>query len=227
MFGMPKHAHRAVFAFCAALLSATPGAYAKSAVGILTDVDGPLQPLLSPGTEIAHGQTLALTRQSTVSFVHYGKCEFVTVRGGSLVMNESDYRIEGGTVLAVETVSCPQARPALARSSEGAGTAAVVMRGLKSDGIQPIQSRPRIVLAGTAAADIVAVDLAENGRVIARLPVRRRQAAWGDGMPPLVPNARYMLRFVHSAGWSTSQPTVVSDNLKSDGRLPAVFVIDR
>jgi hypothetical protein len=213
-----------IAALCTASLVGVPDASAQRAAGILIDVEGAVEPALPSGTEMLEGQTLNLAPQSTVTFVHYHKCRFVALRGGSLRLEEAEYWVSGGSVLQVETVSCPHTRrPALARQAETSGIAGAVLR---SVAIQPIQSRPAIVISGAAAATVERVEFIHGERVVARVPVIDGRAAWPSGAKPLRQNAQYVARFFRQAATAVDVPVVVSASLKSDGRLPAVFVLE-
>jgi hypothetical protein len=206
-----------------ALGGATP-AFGQSAAAILVDVEGAMQPQLPPGTELAPGQTLALTSRATLNFVHYGACEFVRVFGGSLTIREKDYELTGGMVVQTERASCPTSRRrALQRGNEASGVGGLRLRNVSA---QQIQTQPRIILTGAAATDIVAVEVLELDRTLIRLKVEREQAVWPSELPPLRPGAHYTFRFIRRQGEATVLTALTSGNLTSDARVPAVFAIE-
>jgi hypothetical protein len=208
-----------------ALLFASPAA-AQRIVAILVDVEGPTEPAMPAGSEVPAGQTLKLGSRSTVNFVHYGTCEYVVVRGGTVVLNDAGYDASGGTILGREAASCPTARrPQLARGNEVSGLGGLRMRGVEP--AQAIPMRPRIVVAGVAAREVVAVEVAKEMRTIARMPVRGNNAVWPPDAPTLEPGLGYAVRLFYRGGATSSVPVTVSRDLKADATLPTVLIAER
>lgn len=185
-----------------------------------------MEPPLPAGAEVPAGQVLSLGPRATVNLVHYGKCEFVMLRGGSLLLKETGYELSGGAVLRTEVASCPASRrPQLARSGEVSGLGGVRLRNMAPP--QTMQTRPRIVVAGPAAPEIVAAEIAQGERVLVRLPVNGGKAAWPADVPPLQPGTGYAVRFLRRSGEVTAMSANVSRDLESDGHLPTVFALER
>jgi hypothetical protein len=205
------------------LLTAS-AATAQRAVAILVDVDGPLDPPLSAGVELSAGQTVALQPKTTASIVHYEKCEFVSFRGGALHLTETSFSVSGANNVQKESASCPSSRrPSLVRSNEASGMGGMRIRTIATP--QPVPPRPRILVTGNVV-NVVAAEVIDGDQVIARFPLRDGRAAWPSGQPALRPGSTYIIRFVRQNGEIAGVPVAVSDNLKSDRRVPAVFALD-
>ena len=83
-------------------------ANAAEPVALIVEINGEAKPSLSAFSEVSDGAELALEPGSRVTFLHYQRCEEVTVESGLLTMRAGTYRIVGGDIVRRTARGCPK-----------------------------------------------------------------------------------------------------------------------
>jgi hypothetical protein len=140
-------------------LSAAPfAAYAESGAGMVTKASGAN---VAPYSEIVSGSTIALGQTGSVTFVHYDTCREVTVTGGNVTVNETDYQATGS--VSETQQACPE-RVRIA--SKTASSGGLVIRGMSK--VTELGSYPSLALTGKRASAVSGIRfVAEDKSVVA------------------------------------------------------------
>jgi hypothetical protein len=190
-----------LLAFAAAAPLTIASAHAETGAALLVDVSGSPQPSLTPYSEVAPGQTLALGSDTTIKFVHYQSCKEVTVTGGSLKINGPDYQLTGGKIVSEVQQACPQ-QVKIAQTTAVAG--GLVMRGVLK--LTEVTSHPAFVIVGSKADTITTARFVDEAtQETMTLPVQNRHVAWAQGAPALKAGSSYKMTLLAN---ETAQLTV-------------------
>ncbi|WP_439815978.1 hypothetical protein [Zavarzinia sp. CC-PAN008] len=200
----------------AALAMGPAAAWAKTAA-IVLDVQGPTTPAVSAAQELQGDQTIELTDQTRLTFVHLDSCKMVTVVGGTVRLQEKRYMISGGEIER-ERKRCPaQVQVAAAGESSAGG---VVYRNFAQVAVFAV--RPSIMIAGAKAMSITQATVKQGNQTVATLPVSGARIAWPAAQPALNAEQEYELVLSTSDGKTISQKFRTADS--NDSADPAGLV---
>lgn len=186
--------------FAVAALALGAGAASATTAAIVLDVQGPTTPAVTPAQELAGDQTIELTDQTRLTFVHLQTCKMVTVVGGTVRLQENRYLISGGEVER-ERKRCPaQVQVAAAGESSAGG---VVYRSF--GGVPAFPVRPNILLAGANAQHITGATVKLGTQPVATLAAAQGRIVWPAAQAALAPDTDYELVLTTAAGKTISQ----------------------
>jgi len=180
---------------CCAVSVAPPCSAAETAAGIVMAVTGTTDPPMSLMSEIPADTPIRLGSSGTLTFLDYARCKLVTVAGGTLTLSRSDYRTDGHIESEADG-PCPHVYSV---NEPGGTTGGLVMRG----GLGPPRwaVNSEFVLTGERAGKLrgAAVYAEERPDTPAMtFEVRGGRLVTPAGLPPLMPNTRYILRLITS-----------------------------
>ncbi|MEP3112878.1 MAG: hypothetical protein ABJO52_02785 [Nisaea sp.] len=96
-----------IFATAMPLLTRSVGA--AEPVALIVGINGgATEPALQTFSEIQDGAELMLEQGARVTFLHYQRCEEVTVESGMLTLRTGSYRIVGGHIVGRTARGCPK-----------------------------------------------------------------------------------------------------------------------
>jgi hypothetical protein len=169
------------------LLIAMPALAAEpEAAGIVMKITGQTTPDLPIRTEILADTAIKLGPAAELTFLHYRKCKFVTVAGGTLELSDRDFTTDGKVEKEIPG-PCP-------RVYQLAGSAG----GWVARDLPPrLPVNPEIIFAGSRAdriaeAAVYAQD--QRDRPLFRLDLVDRRATEPAAAAPLTAEQRYVLR---------------------------------
>ncbi len=165
----------------AALAAANP-----KPAGLVLSYTG-FHPELAPYSEIMAGAEFDLGAD-TLSFVHYGTCDTVEVKGGRLKVGPDDFQA-GGTTKELGKGQCPEQ----VAIKTGGVSGGVLMRAALTPTVPP---RFDCVLAGRKSRDFSAVQIVDGSLVVTQLPLGARKIALPAILPPLKEGRTYRLVFM-------------------------------
>lgn len=155
-------------------------------VGLVLSYTG-AAPALAPYTELMAESEFDLG-SDTVSFVHYGTCKSVEVKGGKLKVGTDHYQAEGASK-ELGKDQCPEQVAVVARGVSGG----VLLRSAPSPEIPP---RLECVLAGNKRKAFAAVQVMDGSGVLLQIPLTGERIALPANVPPLHLNRTYKLNFI-------------------------------
>jgi hypothetical protein len=167
-----------------------PLARAQTAVALVLEVHGNVQPGVAPYQEIAAETQFTLADDARLVFVHYSTCRMVTAVGGSITFSTQAYTMTGGTKEAEKRVNCPRQ---VVLKAEGSA-AGIVIRGEAGAPALRLSTEPTFVLVGPRANDFAAVQITtKDGVMVLKAPLAGRRFQWPTGAAPLSADAVYAL----------------------------------
>ncbi len=199
-------------ALFACLLTIGPALAAESAAaGIVMKVTGQTTPDLPVRTEIPADTAIKLGPAVELTFLHYRKCKFVTVTGGTLELSDRDFTTDGKVEKEMPG-PCP-------RVYQLAGSAG----GWVARDLPPrLPVNPEIIFAGKRAdkiaeATVYAQDQRE--RPLFRFDLVDHRATEPAAAAPLIAEQRYILRMKMSDQPDPIEHSFVAVALGTGGSL--------
>lgn len=185
-------------------------------VALILELDGDTEPAVEAFGELAAGDTVRLSDEGTMLFLHYPSCAEVTVKGGRLVMSAERYTLQGGRIVGVDRARCPKT---VVLSQSGATGGVVIRSGGGKD--PKLGSRPEFVLAGLKTDNVAKVRIRRGDQRIADVALQSNNFMWPKSQADLPDGKGYVAELLDSAG------TVIQTldfEVTSRGR-PAVTVV--
>jgi hypothetical protein len=182
------HIPRCLSAALFACLSWMTPAYAAepAAAGIVMKVTGQTTPELPVRTEIPADTVIGLGPTAELTFLHYRKCQLVTVTGGTLELSDRDFTTDGKVEKEVPG-PCP-------RVYQLVGSAG----GWVARDLPPrLPVNPEIIFAGRRAdriAEAAVYVQDQRDRPLFRFELVDRRATEPAAAAPLTAEQRYVLR---------------------------------
>jgi hypothetical protein len=173
-------------------MCASSPAQSEEPAGIVMEISGETTPPLSAMSEIPGNVAIQLQPDTTLTFLHYARCELVTVTGGTLTLTRAGYHQEGKIDKEADG-PCPHIH-SLA-GEQGHSTVGFLSRGPSAVPLWP--ANMEIILTGTRADAVTALEIRTKGQpkqpplplVLAGLRAREPQ-----GTPSLQSGGHYILR---------------------------------
>lgn len=188
-----------MLALVAAVVLVPGAAAAAEPVALVLAVEGVAEDAPPQAfTEIADGAVVTLAARARLTFLHYRRCEEVTVQGGAdrvatLRFAADGFAAEGGRVVERLALRCPQ----LVQLDPADQTAGLMMRGLDALAV-PLE--PRFAVVGRRADRVVRVRLWRGDRKLAEIDPATPRFGWpADGIA-LRNGARYRLELLDADG---------------------------
>lgn len=142
-------------------------ASAAEPVALIVEINGEAKPSLSAFSEVSDGAELVLEPGSRVTFLHYQRCEEVTVESGLLTMRAGTYRIVGGDIVRRTARGCPKTSKASSSKEIGG----VLFRG---DNVLQLSPSATLIIIGPGSGDIAQARIeGRSGRVSGNVAVSR------------------------------------------------------
>ena len=142
-------------------------ANAAEPVALIVEINGEAKPSLSAFSEVSDGAELALEPGSRVTFLHYQRCEEVTVESGLLTMRAGTYRIVGGDIVRRTARGCPKT----SKASSSREIGGVLFRG---DNVLQLSPSATLVIIGPGSSDISQARIeGRSGHVLGSVDVSR------------------------------------------------------
>lgn len=166
-------------------------------VGLVMALSGEVTPPLSAMAEIPAGTPLHLSPGTQLTFLHYGRCQLITVSGGTVSLTRTEFATDG-QILSEKDGPCPRIH-FLTGSAAGTVSGGLVVRGPDAPPRWPLD--PTIIVAGGSSeglktAAIFAED--ETASALVQLEVSGHTLRFPAGHEPLATNGRYLLRLTVS-----------------------------
>jgi len=179
---------------------------AEAPAGIVMAVTGTTDPPLSMMTEIPTNTSIRLSGDAKLTFLDYARCKLVTIAGGTLTLSRTEYRTDGHIESEADG-PCPHV---YALSEPGGTTGSLVMRGGLGAPRWAVNSEFLLtgVRAGKLRAAAVYVEDHPDAPA-ATYEIRGGRLVEPPGMPPLLPNTRYVLRLTTSDQPKPSEITFI------------------
>ncbi len=171
---------------------------AQGAVALVLDVEGATTPMVTPYSELSNRSTISLRPDGQMSFVHYGACRMVTVKGGRLYVDARRYSLAGGQIVSEDKTDCPREQKLAAADGGAAVAAGVLMRG--AGGAPHLTPHPRIVLTGSKGGMLHTAELRKAGQALGSMTVHEHLASWPAGRPALAPGTDYVVHLASVDG---------------------------
>ncbi|HJU15365.1 MAG TPA: hypothetical protein VJ770_02745 [Stellaceae bacterium] len=181
-------------ALAALLAAATPCLAAAPPAGIAIAVTGKTDPPLSAMTEIPADTPIRLGNGAEVRFLHYARCQLVTVVDGTLTLSRSDYKTDGH-IESERNAPCPHVYTVNEPASAARTTGGLILRG--GPGTPHWAVNSLFLLTGPRADTVRTAAIYAEDRPdapVLTLAVKGGRATAPPGTPPLLPNRRYQLR---------------------------------
>jgi hypothetical protein len=193
------------------LLGVASPAYAVDIGALVLDVAGEVEPGLDLFDEVVVGTELRLGAESEMTLSHYGACDEISIRGGTVIIGKSDVKITGGSELARIKVDCPEPVALIETDSTNAS---VIMRNFGR--VPAVPLIPDIVVAGASAKKIETLTIMRDDKEVATLPVKAGTIEWPAGNLFLSHQTKYTL--VLTGDGIDHRAVVVADK-ESGGRV--------
>jgi len=177
-------------AFTAPSITSPASVFAATQVAIVYDIQGNAQPDVTPFDELSVGTVINLSNEAVLNFVHYNLCKNITVKGGSIEIEEQTFRVTGGSVLEQTDEQCPE-RVSLKNESTVIGS--IKLRSASKKTPQIGKSPTFITTASNWPTGSKVSLLNSNNEFIADLNLNGRAASLPKDSPLLEPNKKYNL----------------------------------
>lgn len=188
----PNGVFSAVLTALTVMLACASGAAADPVALVVGIERGSAVPAMLPFSEVRGGVTLALEPQARLTFLHYGRCEQVTVESGAVTFGATDYRVVGGAIVSRETRPCPRA------GDGGADEVGGVV--LRSGSAVAVPVQPTFVLTGSGAGAVARLRVSDAAGQLAEAPVSSNVATFPVARAGLRPGDAYDLELVGPGG---------------------------
>lgn len=166
---------------------ATP-VHAVDIGALVVDLTGDVEPVVDLFDEIVVGTELRLGSDSELTLSHYGACDEISVRGGTIIVGKADVKITGGAELARVKVDCPEQ---VALVETDSTNASVIMRNFGR--IPAVPLIPEIVVTAAKAAAVDTLTIMRDDKKIVALPVKAGSVEWPSGSLFLSHQTKYTL----------------------------------
>lgn len=180
-------------AIACALATLAPWSRAAAAGGaaaLVLAIDGKSEPPLEAFAEIPSKSTVVLADDTTIEFLHYNRCQSVTVKGGRIRFEERGFYVNKGKVEKVERAECPR-EVAVAATGIVGGT---VLRSATSGTVAlKIPPTPSFVLVGPRAGEFRKVRFVKGGEAIREIELSGNRLLWDENNEPLPTGIDYEL----------------------------------
>jgi len=156
-------------------------AQAAKPAALALDVSGPTTPQIEPFTELEPKSPIELGPDTTIEFLHYHRCETITVKGGRLNFTSQRYLHKGGKVVSVKRAECAK-EVALTGASAIGG---IVVRSAGGNKGVKATTRPSFVLVGKNADGYAFLRISENGKTVLESKLHGRAFFYPESAPIL------------------------------------------
>ena len=178
------------------LVLAGTAAQAGKPAALALDVSGPTTPPIEPFSELETKNPIELGPDTTVEFLHYHRCEAVTVKGGRLNFTTQRFLHKGGKILGTKRADCPKS-VALSGASQIGG---VVLRDAGSKNSVSATTRPSFVLVGAKADGYSKIRISSGAKTILNAELHGRVFFYPDTAPTLEKGQSYNVSITPAEG---------------------------
>lgn len=178
---------------------------------LIVDVAGSIDPAVDLFDELVIGTELTLGSSTELTLSHYGACDEIVIKGGSVIIGKKDIKIVGGQEVSRIGVDCPEQ---VALIQTDTTNASVIMRNFAR--IPEVPLAPQIVVNSAPGTDVNRLTILRDDTEIADLPVKNGRVRWPDGGLYLSNNTKYTLVV---RGRGVDHRAVVVANRDASGRV--------
>lgn len=175
-----------------AALCLGPVAVAEPVALVIGLEGGTAAPGIEPFSEIPDGGTFILEPRTRLTFLHYRRCEQVTVESGTISFGAAQYRVVGGAIVSSVVRPCPRGSGGVSGQVGG-----VVLRG---DPALAVSLSPTFVLTGPGAGAVARMRLSAGDTPFADALVTSSVVAWPADRAGLRAGAAFDLELLGAAG---------------------------
>lgn len=186
-------------------------ALAGPPAALIIDVTGSVSPEIEAFDEVEAGTELTLSGGAELTLSHYGTCDEVSVRGGSIEVGTLDLGLARTTVVSRSRADCSEP---VSLSETDTASASVIMRNFEQ--LPKVPLSPAIVISGKKRAGFDAMAILRGDKQIATLTVAQGKVAWPTDGLYLSNGTKYVLVLTGRSG--EHRATVVADRERS-GRV--------
>lgn len=200
-----------VFALAAAISVLRPSTSSAEPVALIVGINGGVtEPALQTFSEIQDGAEVMLEQGARVTFLHYQRCEEVTVESGILTLRAGTYRIVGGDIVGRTARGCPKTgAPGTSREVGG-----VLFRGGTALKLSPSAT---LVITGPGADEIEWARIeSPAGELAGTIEVSEGIVDLEALSPRIQVGEEYSLELLKRSGAPALQLTVLSALMRSD-----------
>ena len=197
---MKRHRFAVAIWAAALTLGLAANAAADQPAALIIDVFGETSPAVAPFDELNSGDRIQLAADAEIIIQHYGDCAETHLVGGDVLVEAGALRSDGGDVIGVEELDCPEQ---VRFADSGGEIGAVVLRSADDAALAP---RPSFIAKG---ADIIEIRL--EGALVASLKVGDGAVYWPSDAPALLPGGLYEIRLNGPEGERVARATVRAD----------------
>ena len=175
-------------AFAITALLSTP-TLAGDPAALILDVSGAVEPQVALYDEVGDGTVLKLAGDATLTISHYGACEEVALKGGTVSVALDGLDLDGSTVEARTPVECPDR---IVMAAADLINMAVTLRSTRKKA-RLMAPAPEFVLAGEWGRTFDTLHVYAKDGSTATIPVVGGHAAWPADAPPLTVGETYVV----------------------------------
>lgn len=163
-----------------------PVSVMASPAALVLDVSGSIEPPVALFDEVDDGTVLHLDAGATLTLSHYASCQEVALEGGTVSVGAEKLVVEGGRVLTLATVACPDRIDLAGAEQVNMG---VALRAITSARI--MAPAPEFVLVGAWGRQFDTIDVTDGDGTVTTLAVTDGRAAWPEDQAPLATGTSY------------------------------------
>lgn len=162
-----------VFAFSAA---------AQEGAAYILVLEGAVKPAIKDEAVVQAGHRMQLAPDAVILLVHHATCEEWELKGGAVVIQKNQVRTRGSEILArIKDVCGGQVTM---KNTNAVGAVTLTRGSNDAESAETLRAGPRPSFR-VPGSDLFSVNIYQDGREIAELPIKRGRANWPKGAAPL------------------------------------------
>ncbi len=163
-------------------------ACAEGTRALVLDVLGDVAPPVELFQELEIGDRLTLGPAAEITLTHYAACEEVTLRGGTITIEDASMTAVGSALIGRVEADCPEM---VSLTAADITNAAIITRAMSDKPLVPL--RPNIAIAVPNAASYNELSVMGGDGAVATVAISGRRVAWPSGTAPLMDGGDYTI----------------------------------